>query len=59
MLPLALMLLALAILSGVLGYGGTAVQFATVAQVLFVVFVVLFLISAVAGVIRNGPSAEN
>jgi uncharacterized membrane protein YtjA (UPF0391 family) len=59
MLPLALMLLSLAILCGVLGYGGAALQFATVAQILFIVFVVLFLISAVAGVIRNGPSADN
>jgi uncharacterized membrane protein YtjA (UPF0391 family) len=59
MLPLALMLLALAVLSGVLGYGGAVVQFATLAQILFVVFIVLFLISAVASVVRNGPSADN
>jgi uncharacterized membrane protein YtjA (UPF0391 family) len=59
MLPLALMLLTLAILCGVLGYGGAAVPFAAVAQVLFVIFVVLFLLSVVAGVIRNGPSADN
>jgi uncharacterized membrane protein YtjA (UPF0391 family) len=58
MLPLALLLLALAIVCGVLGYGGAVVQFATVAQILFIVFVVLFLISAVAGVFRNGSSAD-
>jgi uncharacterized membrane protein YtjA (UPF0391 family) len=59
MLPLTLLLLALAILCGVLGYGGVAVPFATLAQILFVVFVVLFLITAVAGAFRNRPSADS
>lgn len=58
MLPLTLVLLALAITCGVLGYGGAAVPFATVAQILFIVFVVLFLISAVAGAFRNDPSPD-
>jgi uncharacterized membrane protein YtjA (UPF0391 family) len=59
MLSLTLVLLALAITCGVFGYGGAAVPFATVAQILFIVFVVLFLISAVAGAIRNGRSADS
>lgn len=59
MLPLTLVLLALAILCGVVGYGGAVVEFATAAQILFVVFVILFLISAVAGAFRNRPSADS
>jgi uncharacterized membrane protein YtjA (UPF0391 family) len=48
MLNLAITLLLIALLFGVLGYTGVAVQFASIAQILFVVFIVLFLISAVA-----------
>jgi uncharacterized membrane protein YtjA (UPF0391 family) len=55
MLHLAIVLLLLAVLSGVLGYGGVVVQFAGLAQALFVVFVVLFLISAVASATRGRP----
>jgi uncharacterized membrane protein YtjA (UPF0391 family) len=57
MLPLTIIFLMLAVLSGVVGYGGAAVQFASVAQGLFVVFVVLFLISAVASATRDRPPA--
>jgi uncharacterized membrane protein YtjA (UPF0391 family) len=55
MLQLAIILLLVSLLFGVLGYGGFAVQFAGVAQILFVVFVVLFLISAVASATRDRP----
>ena len=57
MLSLAVILLLLSILFGVLGHGGVTVQFAGVAQILFVVFVVLFLLSAVATVMRERPHA--
>lgn len=59
MLPLALSLLAVAILCGVFGYGGAMIPFATTAQILFIVFVVLFLISAVAGVFRDRQSVDS
>jgi uncharacterized membrane protein YtjA (UPF0391 family) len=57
MLQLAIVLLALAVLCGVFGYGGFALEFAGVAQVLFIVFVVLFLLSAVASALRERPPA--
>jgi len=55
MLQLALLLLVLAIVSAIFGFGGMAVQFAGIAQLLFVVFLVLFLISAVASALRGRP----
>lgn len=55
MLNLAITLLIVALLFGVLGYTGIATQFAGVAQILFIVFIVLFLISAVAGALRGRP----
>jgi uncharacterized membrane protein YtjA (UPF0391 family) len=57
MWQLAVLLLLLAIVCGVFGYGGISLQFAGVAQVLFFVFVVLFLISAVASATRDRPGA--
>ena len=57
MLALAVLLLVLSIIFGVLGYGGFALEFAVVAQVLFIVFVVLFLLSAVASALRGRPPA--
>jgi uncharacterized membrane protein YtjA (UPF0391 family) len=55
MLQLAIGLLLLALVFGIVGYGGVAVQFAGVAQILFIVFIVLFLISAVASALRGRP----
>ncbi len=55
MLQLAIVLLLLSLMFGVVGYGGVAVQFAGAAQILFIVFVVLFLISAVASATRGRP----
>jgi len=55
MLQLAVLFLILALAAGVLGYGGMMVELAWLAQILFFVFVVLFLISAVAGAMRGRP----
>jgi uncharacterized membrane protein YtjA (UPF0391 family) len=55
MLQLAIVLLLLSLIFGVVGYTGVAMQFAGVAQILFIVFVVLFLISAVASALRGRP----
>jgi uncharacterized membrane protein YtjA (UPF0391 family) len=55
MVSLALLLLVLSVVFGLLGYGGIALEFAAVAQILFIVFVVLFLLSAVAGALRGRP----
>jgi uncharacterized membrane protein YtjA (UPF0391 family) len=48
----------LAIIAGMFGFGGLAGTFASIAQLLTVVFVVLFLASLVYGVVtgRNTPS---
>jgi len=55
MLQLALTLLVLALVAALLGFGGIATEFAWLAQILFFVFLVLFLISAVASALRGRP----
>jgi uncharacterized membrane protein YtjA (UPF0391 family) len=55
MLQLALTLLVLALIAGLLGFGVISSTFAEVAYVLFFVFIVLFLISAVASALRGRP----
>lgn len=55
MLQLAIALLLLSLVAAVFGFGGIAANFAGVAQILFFVFIVLFLISAVAGSMRGRP----
>jgi uncharacterized membrane protein YtjA (UPF0391 family) len=53
MLQLAITLLVLALVAGLLGFGTIASSFAGVAKILFFVFIVLFLISAVASALRG------
>ncbi|MEZ6071296.1 MAG: DUF1328 domain-containing protein [Pirellulales bacterium] len=53
MLNLAIFLLVMALVFAVLGFGGIAASFASIGKFLFVVFIVLFLISAVVGAIRK------
>ncbi len=56
MLHYALVFLVLALIAGVLGFGGVAAISMEFAKVLFVVFLVLFLITAVYGAFhRHGP----
>ena len=55
MLSLAVTMLILALVAGLLGFGVVASSFASIAQILFFVFIVLFLISAVAGALRGRP----
>jgi uncharacterized membrane protein YtjA (UPF0391 family) len=49
MLRWALAFLIVALIAGVLGFGGIAADSAWIARVLFVVFLVMFLISALLG----------
>ncbi|HEX3810858.1 MAG TPA: DUF1328 domain-containing protein [Rhizomicrobium sp.] len=56
MLGWALTFLVLALLAGVFGFGGIAVAFAGVAKILFVIFLVLLVVSLLAGVVRRGPA---
>ena len=53
MLQLAVTLLILALVTAVFGFGGIAASFAGVAKILFTVFIILFLISAVAAALRG------
>ena len=55
MLSLAITMLILALVAALLGFGGLAGQFVGIAQILFIVFIVLFLISAVVSAIRGRP----
>ena len=47
MLYYALVFLVIALVAGLLGFGGMAIAFAGVAKLLFVIFVILFLVSFV------------
>jgi uncharacterized membrane protein YtjA (UPF0391 family) len=49
MLGWALTFLIIALIAGALGFGGVAVISASFAKILFFVFIVLFLISLIAG----------
>jgi uncharacterized membrane protein YtjA (UPF0391 family) len=53
MLYYALVFFLIAILAGIMGFGGIAVAFAGIAKLLFFLFVVLFLVSLVMHVGRR------
>lgn len=59
MLSWAISFLVLALIAAVLGFGGVAAVSIEIAQILFVVFLALFIISAVMHVVqgRNPPPA--
>lgn len=54
MLKWTLIFLAVALVAGLFGFGGIATASAGIAQILFAVFLVLFLVALVAGAIRRG-----
>jgi len=45
--------LVLGLVAALLGFGGLAGAFTSIAQVLFVVFLVLFVVSLIAGAVRR------
>lgn len=53
MLHWAISFLVLALIAGVLGFGGIATASIEIAQILFFVFIVLFIISALVGALRG------
>jgi uncharacterized membrane protein YtjA (UPF0391 family) len=53
MLSWAVTFLIIALIAGVLGFGGIASTSAGIAQILFVVFLVLFLASVLFGAVRG------
>jgi uncharacterized membrane protein YtjA (UPF0391 family) len=54
MLYWALMFLIVALVAAAFGFGGIAATAASIGQLLFYIFLVLFLISLVFGLIRRG-----
>jgi uncharacterized membrane protein YtjA (UPF0391 family) len=54
MLYWALMFFVVALIAGVLGFTGIAIAAAGAAKLLFVVFLVLFLVSLIAHLLRGG-----
>lgn len=53
MLRLAILFLVLALVAAFFGFGGLAVAFADIAKILFLVFLVLFIVAALVGVLRG------
>jgi uncharacterized membrane protein YtjA (UPF0391 family) len=53
MLGWAVVFFIIAIIAAVFGFGGIASGAATIAQILFFIFLVLFLISLVMGLVRG------
>ena len=57
MLGWALTFLVVALVAAVFGFGGIAIASAGIAKLLFFVFVVLFAVALLAGLIRGRPIA--
>jgi uncharacterized membrane protein YtjA (UPF0391 family) len=55
MLYYAAVFLVIALVAALFGFGGIAVGAVEIAKVLFFIFLVLFVVSLVAGIIRRGP----
>ena len=55
MLHYALVFFVVAIIAALFGFGGIAAGATEIAKVLFFIFVVLFIVSLVAGLIRRTP----
>jgi uncharacterized membrane protein YtjA (UPF0391 family) len=53
MLQWALTFLVLALIAGVLGFGGVASMSIEIARILFVVFIILFIIAAVVHALKG------
>lgn len=55
MLGWAITFLIIALIAGVLGFGGIAAASVEIAQIIFVVFLALFLIAAVVHALKGRP----
>ena len=53
MIRWAILCLIFALVAAVFGFGGIAATFVDVAQILFFVFIVLFILAAVVGVVQG------
>lgn len=57
MLSWALTFLVIAIIAAIFGFGGIASTASGIAQILFVIFLGLFLVSLIVGLLRGRPPA--
>ncbi|MEO8303264.1 MAG: DUF1328 domain-containing protein [Betaproteobacteria bacterium] len=55
MLHYAAVFFIIALVAALFGFGGIAVGAAEIAKLLFFVFLILFVVSLVAGLLRRGP----
>jgi uncharacterized membrane protein YtjA (UPF0391 family) len=55
MLRYAIIFFVIALIAAVFGFGGIATGAVEIAKILFFVFIVLFVVSLVAGLVRRGP----
>ncbi len=55
MLRYAVIFFVVAIVAALFGFGGIAAGATEIAKVLFFIFLVLFIVSLVAGLIKRGP----
>lgn len=58
MLYWAAVFFVIAIVAAIFGFGGIAAGASSIAQVLFFVFVILFVISLLASLFRGGPTTR-
>lgn len=56
MLQWALIFLVVALIAGAMGFGGIAIISVELARILFFVFLVLFVVSLIAGLLRGRPT---
>jgi uncharacterized membrane protein YtjA (UPF0391 family) len=56
MLGWAVTFLIIALIAALFGFGGIAAAATDIAQILFVIFIALFLVSIIVGVVRRRPS---
>ena len=54
MLHYAAIFFVIALIAALFGFGGIAVGAAEIAKILFFVFIVLFVVSLIAGLVRRG-----
>ncbi len=57
MLSWAITFLVIALIAGVLGFGGIMSTSAGIAKILFVIFIILFIVSLIANAMRGRPVA--
>jgi uncharacterized membrane protein YtjA (UPF0391 family) len=56
MLYWAAVFLVIALVAGLFGFGGIMAGASQIAQILFFIFLVLFVVSLIAGGLRRGPT---